>query len=224
MQYTARLQDRVLECSIIRVQQCLQMQQQGCSAIIQCTAMQHNMVQCIKVLYKCSIMPNVVSMHIYIWIQSLFYKHDAIRKKISAGEDPKQYGRKDKRDTCYSTMFVMVSCRLGKIKPRKISCCCCRFDVLLFLFVLCRHAHCEVTRRIYQNTVQNAIPLDKYDITQCLILLLIIIIIYIYTRQPCRMLFRKRSRKRKGQEAQKRQTEAMTYGITSWCVIEHMTA
>ena len=39
---------------------------------------------------------------------------------ISAGEDPKQYGRKDRRDTCYSTMFVMVSCRLGKTKPRKI--------------------------------------------------------------------------------------------------------
>ena len=61
--------------------------------------------------------------------------------QISAGEDPKQYGRKDRWDTCCSTMFVMVSCRLGKIKPRKISCCCCRFDVLLFLFVLCRHAH-----------------------------------------------------------------------------------
>ena len=69
--------------------------------------------------------------------------------QISAGEDPKQYGRKDRRDTCYSTIFVMVSCRLGKIKPRKISCCCCHFDVLLFLFVLCRHANCEVTRRIY---------------------------------------------------------------------------
>ena len=35
-------------------------------------------------------------------------------------------------------------------KSSKISCCCCcRFDVLLFLFVLCRHAHCEVARRIH---------------------------------------------------------------------------
>ena len=54
--------------------------------------------------------------------------------EISAGEDPKQYGRKDRRDRCYSTIFVLVSCRLGKIKPRKISCCCCRFEMLLFFF------------------------------------------------------------------------------------------
>ena len=46
-------------------------------------------------------------------------------------------------------LWCPAACRLGKIKPRKISCCCCRFDVLLFLFVLCRHAHCEVTRQIY---------------------------------------------------------------------------
>ena len=72
-----------------------------------------------------------------------------IEATTSAGEDPKQYVRKDRRDIRYSTIFVRVSCRLGKIMPRKVSCCCCGFDVLLFLFVLCRHAHCEVTRRIY---------------------------------------------------------------------------
>ena len=38
---------------------------------------------------------------------------------MSAGEDPKQYGRKDRRDTCFSTMFVMVSCRLGKTSRAK---------------------------------------------------------------------------------------------------------
>ena len=97
----------------------------------------------------------------------------------SAGEDPKQYGREDRRDICYS----ITSYYLGKIKPRKILCCCCRFDVLLFLFVLCRYAHyknntanfleysleCNTTWQIWYNIVSNSLYIKEKIVMSCIV-------------------------------------------------------